>query len=524
MKMLKLSMAMAALVMAMSSFAEKVTLQYHVSQGADFEVPVKKEIVIEKGPQAFADFITEVAKAEKIDPKAITITFDYPPTSPYSLDISGIDITNPLMIPIHWLRIIDDPVKAFAEGANIGIKIPSAEDKAAEEARHEAQLKEDRKAEQEKSRKQAEELARQAAEEAARKAAEEAARKAELEAFIKPVQVSAIPTRVAAVSVGHNPNWYDKANNPNGRKEDEDAFDIKRATPAYPQESFGVYDGHYGKEMALYAKDHLLNNVNANFAHVADLDKNGALIAYAREMLTPGGNDTLLKDFNAKFAAMTPEEKALLFALLETDKEAKDKVGESGSTVVAAVIKDNTLYAGLLADARAVVADKDGNVLWRTIDQSIQADGGNMKKDELTKDKRRLDWPVREMERIEAAGGRIGGVGINNRRILKDSVGRDMAVSRTLGDFAFRNALIAVPDIYTYILTSDAKYLILACDGVWDVMSSEEAAKNVADFLRGKPGTQADAMAAAENLVQTAKDKGSTDNITAMVIVLKPLK
>jgi protein phosphatase 2C family protein 2/3 len=79
-----------------------------------------------------------------------------------------------------------------------------------------------------------------------------------------------------------------------------------------------------------------------------------------------------------------------------------------------------------------------------------------------------------EMKRIIAAGGRIQSNRINNR----------LTLSRALGDFSFKNnkslkaseqLVIAYPDICFQNLTDDYEFIIMACDGVWDVLTNEKA-------------------------------------------------
>lgn len=59
--------------------------------------------------------------------------------------------------------------------------------------------------------------------------------------------------------------------------------------------------------------------------------------------------------------------------------------------------------------------------------------------------------------------------------------------------------------------------LILACDGVWDVFSDQEAAELILKRYRREGGPF---EGAANLLVKAAIDKGSADNITAIVVFL----
>ncbi len=66
-----------------------------------------------------------------------------------------------------------------------------------------------------------------------------------------------------------------------------------------------------------------------------------------------------------------------------------------------------------------------------------------------------------------------------------------MALSRALGDFVFKKneskkaeeqIVTAYPDVDIKDLTSDHEFIVLACDGIWDVLSNEE----VLEFIRSR--------------------------------------
>lgn len=59
-------------------------------------------------------------------------------------------------------------------------------------------------------------------------------------------------------------------------------------------------------------------------------------------------------------------------------------------------------------------------------------------------------------------------------------------------------------------------FVVLACDGLWDVMTDAEVVAFVGDRL-GRGGA---AGGTAKKLVRAALDRGSTDNISVMVVVL----
>ena len=76
-------------------------------------------------------------------------------------------------------------------------------------------------------------------------------------------------------------------------------------------------------------------------------------------------------------------------------------------------------------------------------------------------------------------------------------------------------------------LTVQSEFLILACDGVWDVMEDQEAVNMVrAHVCQGDGDASGSAVdetkfkTAAQVLVDAALSRGSSDNITALVVWL----
>jgi protein phosphatase 2C family protein 2/3 len=86
-----------------------------------------------------------------------------------------------------------------------------------------------------------------------------------------------------------------------------------------------------------------------------------------------------------------------------------------------------------------------------------------------------------ESKRIVAAGGWVEFNRVNG----------NLALSRALGDFVFKKneskkaeeqIVTAFPDVEVKELTKDHEFVLLACDGIWDVLSNEE----VLEFVRNR--------------------------------------
>lgn len=129
------------------------------------------------------------------------------------------------------------------------------------------------------------------------------------------------------------------------------------------------------------------------------------------------------------------------------------------------------------------------------------------------------DHPA-ERARIEAAGGCV----------LLDRVPRldgKLAVSRALGDFEFKSdgglpisqqKVSCLPDVYELSDLAPGTLVVLACDGLWDVMTSGAVAEFVSSRLREEP--TADLGDLAAELVRASLDRHSSDNVTVMIVHL----
>jgi len=112
-----------------------------------------------------------------------------------------------------------------------------------------------------------------------------------------------------------------------------------------------------------------------------------------------------------------------------------------------------------------------------------------------------------EMARVVRSGGRV----VNRR------VGGSLAVSRAFGDHILKGeggGVTAEPQCISHTLTGDERYLLMASDGVWDVMSDDDAQSLVLQHAESTPN------AICALVVQSALAKGSRDNLSALLIQL----
>jgi len=137
-----------------------------------------------------------------------------------------------------------------------------------------------------------------------------------------------------------------------------------------------------------------------------------------------------------------------------------------------------------------------------------------------------------EVTRVEANGGMVKNVnGI--WRVVHPSCSTMLAVSRAFGDRELKlvpsGPLVScMPYVATVSLSPREQFVILASDGLWDVVDDSQAMKIVGDICRkaagGSMGTDMSSIgrsklpqAAADALLKRAIELGSNDNITVLV-------
>lgn len=91
-------------------------------------------------------------------------------------------------------------------------------------------------------------------------------------------------------------------------------------------------------------------------------------------------------------------------------------------------------------------------------------------------------------------------------------------VTRSLGDVDLKpSGVCANPEITSFTLTASDSFLILASDGLWDVVTNEEAVQFVHDTVKHPD-------MCAKRLVTEALTRGSQDNLTVVIAFLKPVQ
>jgi len=238
---------------------------------------------------------------------------------------------------------------------------------------------------------------------------------------------------------------------------------------------FAIFDGHAGKQAAKWCGQNLHSIVEKKLIEHESED--------VRDILNEG--------------------------FLEADDQiVKNVEGSSGCTAAVAILRwelpDNTTEEdGDAANNESIDLSQHKRMLYTAnVGDTRIVLFRNNRAIRLTYDHKASD--KHEIHRIEKNGGLI----------MKSRVNGMLAVTRSLGDQFFKDLVIGSPYTTSVELNKDTdKFLIIACDGLWDVISDQQACEMIKDIE--------DSTHAAKKLVDHALSKMTTDNITVMVISLK---
>ncbi|KAG2259543.1 hypothetical protein Bca52824_078837 [Brassica carinata] len=287
-----------------------------------------------------------------------------------------------------------------------------------------------------------------------------------------------------------------------------------------PCHFFGVYDGHGGSQYALFATLYC-SHFRWVFLQVAEYCRERIHFALAEEIERI--KEELCKR-NTDEDRQVLWEKVFTSCFLKVDDEVRGKISSlgvgssdrvleafalqtAGSTAVVALVCSSHIIVSNCGDSRAVLF-RGKECMPLSVDHK----------------------PDREDEyaRIERAGGKV--IQWHGAR-----VSGFLALSRSIGDEYLKPYVIPDPEVTFMPRAKEDDCLILASDGLWDVMSNQEACKfarkriliwhkkNEAMSLdeRGV-GEDHACQSAADYLSKLALRKGSKDNVSIIVIDLKP--
>ena len=251
--------------------------------------------------------------------------------------------------------------------------------------------------------------------------------------------------------------FYSSEQNPEHRQTMEDFHSVVPQMGGDSNKSyFAIFDGHGGNKASIFCKD----------KHHIILNK-------------------------CLLATKSNIDKSLKYSFEQTDKELNamlkvdDKVGTT-ATVVMLLYENNTrvVYCANVGDSKCYLLKMNGSVLQLSMDHTC-ADKS-------------------EVERIKKTEGLV----FNNR------VFGSLIITRSIGDKEMKNyGVIATPTVKKVIVNEEEdNYIIIASDGLWDVVKEEQM------MLFASEDMPAESL--SKRLVQMAKEGGSVDNISCIVIKL----
>ena len=249
----------------------------------------------------------------------------------------------------------------------------------------------------------------------------------------------------------------------------EDATYVSEPTTSGQCAFYGVFDGHGGRAAADFVGARLVPNIRAA----------------AGPRVT---GDAL--------------QKSMRDAYFQTDREFREAANEddaaSGATaLVVCVVSDPEAGTSELVVANAgdcrVVLSRAGKAIDLSTDQRPNCST--------------------ETSRIERAGGFVEDGYINGHLGVARAFG-NFHVEGLKGTETSPGPLTVEPEVERWRLTGEDEFLVIACDGLWDVFSSH----NAVDFARTALRRHNDPGAAARELAREALRRDTCDNVTVIVV------
>ncbi|XP_046885086.1 protein phosphatase 1B [Hypomesus transpacificus] len=254
---------------------------------------------------------------------------------------------------------------------------------------------------------------------------------------------------------------------------------------------FAVYDGHAGSRVANYCSKHLLE-------HIISASLNPASAASSTTPTPEAGSSGPA----GSLAPPTVEavKAGIRVGFLKIDEhmrsfsDLRNGMDRSGSTAVGVLVSPAHIFFVNCGDSRGVLY-RNSHVCFSTLDHK--------------------PCNPREKERIQNAGGSV----------MIQRVNGSLAVSRALGDYDYKcvegkgpteQLVSPEPEVFEIARAPEDQFVVLACDGIWDVMSNEE----LCEFVRFRLEVSDDLERVCNEVVDTCLHKGSRDNMSVVLVCM----
>ncbi|XP_074589163.1 putative protein phosphatase 2C 33 [Curcuma longa] len=272
----------------------------------------------------------------------------------------------------------------------------------------------------------------------------------------------------------------------------------------------GVFDGHgpYGHMVAKRVRDilplKLTSSLEGSINNSGNINPEASSTLSLHEEL----KDSIDFENNGECSQMLKRlEIPLLKSFKIVDRELRQyndiDCSYSGTTAVTLIKQGDELVIGNVGDSRAVLGTRDQNnsliAVQLTVDLKPNLPG--------------------EAERIRKCRGRVFALREEPevaRVWLPDKDMPGLAMARALGDFILKDyGLSSVPEISYRHITERDEFVVLATDGVWDVLSNQQ----VVDIVASAPDRSSAAHLLVESAVKAWKVKYPTSRIDDCAVV-----
>lgn len=267
--------------------------------------------------------------------------------------------------------------------------------------------------------------------------------------------------------------------------------------PKHNTHIFGVFDGHGGREVAVFVQNHFVKEFLSNQS-------------YLKGDVREGIKETFLK---MDSMLLQPE------GIIETRRECEKFYAENnekppemtqntnvafniGCTANILVIDDNELYFANAGDSRSILIKK-GEAISMSIDH----------KPELPN----------ELSRITKAGGKITDGRVQGVLNLTRSIG-DLTFKQLANKKVEEQIITSNPDILYDTLTKDCDFIVIGCDGIWDCITNEEMAESIYDKIKYNPSIKLTKILEEmfeRNLAKNNDSEIGCDNMTCIIVQFK---
>ncbi len=203
---------------------------------------------------------------------------------------------------------------------------------------------------------------------------------------------------------------------------------------------FGVFDGHGGSEVAKFVGRHFVEELKKNKAFQSEDYKTALIQTFLLmdQMLIADAGKKELKQIVMKSGGAQG---------MQINQD--ELPYQAGCTACVALVTNTEIYCANAGDTRCVVSLK-----------------GKVK--DLSHDHKPDNLP--EKRRVEKAGGFVEEGRVNGI----------IAISRAIGDWEYKNASLkpednmvsGYPEVIVEPLRPELEFMLVACDGIWDCMSS----------------------------------------------------